>query len=350
MSVLEESLMNMVRTSRLWQEGGTVIAACSGGADSLTLTDIMAKAAEEDDVTVLVAHVHHHLRGEEADEDARFVSAFCKDRDLSYTQFDIDPQALKEKEGLSLEDAARRLRYEALETYRKKVGAQGIFVAHHEDDQAETILMNLVRGTGTRGLRGMLPVNGYIARPFLAATRKDMETYCKEEGLSYRTDSTNGNPALLRNWVRLELLPLLATKNPRIKAALVQAAAVAKSDEAYLEKMAQKYLDSFSRNIFGTYDIDVGPTFDKLDLAIKSRVIRLAVKGVGGEELGFDHVKKILRLIEKGISGKSLDVPGHVRLIYINGRLMAGRHETDRAAQREKKLEIKEKQRHASQY
>lgn len=102
MSVLEESLMNMVRTSRLWQEGGTVITACSGGADSLTLTDIMAKAAEEDDVTVLVAHVHHHLRGEEADEDARFVSAFCKDRDLSYTQFDIDPQALKEKEGLSL--------------------------------------------------------------------------------------------------------------------------------------------------------------------------------------------------------------------------------------------------------
>lgn len=95
-----------------------------------------------------------------------------------------------------MEDAARRLRYEALETYRKKVGAQGIFVAHHEDDQAETILMNLVRGTGTRGLRGMLPVNGYIARPFLAATRKDMETYCKEEGLSYRTDSTNGNPAL----------------------------------------------------------------------------------------------------------------------------------------------------------
>ena len=152
MSVLEESLMNMVRTSRLWQEGGTVIAACSGGADSLTLTDIMAKAAEEDDVTVLVAHVHHHLRGEEADEDARFVSAFCKDRDLSYTQFDIDPQALKEKEGLSLEDAARRLRYEALETYRKKVGAQGIFVAHHEDDQAETILMKLGLWTGTRVL------------------------------------------------------------------------------------------------------------------------------------------------------------------------------------------------------
>ena len=81
--------------------------------------------------------------------------------------------------------------------------------------------------------------------------------------------------------------------------------------------MAQKYLDSFSRNIFGTYDIDVGPTFDKLDLAIKSRVIRLAVKGVGGEELGFDHVKKILRLIEKGISGKSLDVPG-LSLIHIS--------------------------------
>ena len=116
----------------------------------------------------------------------------------------------------------------------------------------------------------------------------------------------------------------------------MQAAAVAQSDEAYLEKMAQKYLDSFSRNIFGTYDIDVGPTFDKLDLAIKSRVIRLAVKGVGGEELGFDHVKKILRLIEKGISGKSLDVPGHVRLIYINGRLMAGRHETDRASSKGK--------------
>lgn len=97
MSVLEESLMNMVRTSRLWQEGGTVIAACSGGADSLTLTDIMAKAAEEDDVTVLVAHVHHHLRGEEADEDARFVSAFCKDRDLSYTNLISIPRPSRKR-------------------------------------------------------------------------------------------------------------------------------------------------------------------------------------------------------------------------------------------------------------
>ncbi|MCH3950610.1 MAG: tRNA lysidine(34) synthetase TilS [Acidaminococcus sp.] len=349
MGLLEESLIGLVRRSALWKPGTPAVAACSGGADSLALTDVMAKAAEADDVQVIVAHVQHHLRGEEAEADAAFVADYARERGLEFYRADVEPAELADAEGLSLEDAARRLRYEALEACRSKYDASGIFLAHHRDDQAETVLLNLLRGAGTRGLRGMLAVSGYLARPFLEISRKDTELYCEEEGLAYRTDSTNSDETLKRNWIRRQLLPLLETQNPQIKKHLAQLADVAAEDEAYLERQALRYLNAYGRDVFGTYDVGVGSDFEVLPLALKRSIIRVMVRRVGGGELSYDHVKKILELIARGTSGKALDVPGHVRLIYLNGRLMAGKNERSREEERAAKLAKKEQQRNASQ-
>lgn len=349
MSILENSLRSLVAASPLWQPGKTVLAACSGGADSLALTDVMRLQGEEDQVDVKVVHVQHHLRGDEAERDAALVKRYCEENGLDFIRRDVEPEKLEEAEGLSPEDAARRLRYEALEEVRQETGAVGIFLAHHQDDQAETVLLNLLRGSGTRGMRGMLPVSGYLARPFLSATRQDTEAYCAEQGLDYCTDSTNDDLSLRRNWVRQKLLPLLETQNPRIKKQLAQEAELAAGDEAYLEKKAQWYLDTFGRDVFGTLNLRVKDEFKEMPLCIRSRVIRLMVQKAGGGELTYDHVKKILALIEKGIGNKSLDVPGNVRLIYWNGELMAGKKQQSREEERAAKLAKKEKQRDASQ-
>lgn len=345
MSILENSLRQLVAASPLWKPGTKVIAALSGGADSLCLADVMAARGEEDGVDVLAVHVQHHLRGEEAEQDARQVEDYCRNRGLAFRRVDVDARSLAEKEGLSLEDAARRLRYEALETCRQEAGAEAIFLAHHQDDQAETVLLNLVRGAGTRGLRGMLPVNGYLARPFLGITRRDTEAYCEEMGLTWCQDSTNEDQSLKRNWVRKTLLPLLETQNPQIRKQLAQAAALAASDEAYLEKLAGRYIDAYGREVFDTWDIKVEKDFAALPLALQSRVIRILVRNVGGAELSYDHVRKILDMIARGVGNKSLDVPGNVRLIYLNGRLMVGKNQRSREEERAAKLAQKERQR-----
>ena len=231
MSILENSLRQLVAQSPLWKPGTKVIAALSGGADSLCLTDVMASQGEEDGVDVLAVHVQHHLRGEEAEQDARQAEEYCRNRGLAFRRVDVDVRSLAEGEGLSLEEAARKLRYGALEKVRQETGAAAIFLAHHQDDQAETVLLNLVRGAGTRGMRGMLPVSGYLARPFLEITRRDTEAYCEEMGLAWCEDSSNEDQSLKRNWVRKTLLPLLETQNPQIRKQLAQAAALAASDD-----------------------------------------------------------------------------------------------------------------------
>ena len=345
MSILEDSLRQLVAASPLWQPPSPAVAACSGGADSLALTDVMARQGEADGVRVLVVHVQHHLRGEEAERDAALVEDYCRARGLDFRRMDVDPGTLAQEEGLSLEEAARKLRYEALEQCREEVGASGIFLAHHQDDQAETVLLNLLRGTGTRGMRGMLPVSGSLARPFLDITRRDTEAYCAEQGLTYCLDSTNEDLAFKRNWVRKKLLPLLETQNPQICRQLAQAARLAASDEAYLEELAGRYLRAYGREVFGTVDVKVEKEFGALPLALRSRVIRILVRKAGGAELGYDHVQKILEMIARGVGNKALDVPGNVRLIYLNGRLMAGKNQRSREAERAAKLAQKERQR-----
>jgi tRNA(Ile)-lysidine synthase len=350
MKLLEERLLEKVKASPLWKKGERVIAACSGGADSLTLTDIMARAALADDMTVIAVHVQHHIRGEEAEADACFTASFCRARHLEFRRYDVYPGELASRKGISLESAARQLRYDALERCRRETRAVGIFLAHHRDDQAETVLLNLLRGSGLRGLRGMLPVHGYLARPFLDMTRQDMEQYCRDQGIQFRTDSTNADTNYRRNWVRKVLLPLLEQQNPQIRRELAQTAVLAARDEACLEEWTLHYLLLHGKKIGTSYELDVGREFHVLPVSLQDRVLRHAVWEMGGREAGYGHIERIRLLILKGIGGKVLDVPGNIRISYRDGRLSIGQKQRSRQDERAAKLAKKEQQRNATQY
>ena len=188
------------------------IVALSGGADSVALLLLL----KEHGFNVHVAHCNFHLRGDESDRDEAFCVELCQQLGVEFHRAHFDTREYAELHKVSIEMAARELRYKWFEQLRQDIGAAGICVAHHRDDSVETVLLNLVRGTGLRGLTGIQPRNGSILRPLLCVSRAEIEAFLDEKGQKYVTDSTNLEADVQRNVVRLEVFPLLRKLNPAV--------------------------------------------------------------------------------------------------------------------------------------
>lgn len=190
---------------------GKILVALSGGADSVYLLSSLLSQSVE----VEAVHCNFHLRGEESDRDEKFCHELCQRKNVKLHTIDFDTYKFAKEQKISIELAARRLRYDYFEQLRQEIGADYIAVAHHKDDQVETIIHNLVRGTGVKGLCGMQEVNGYIIRPLLDVTRKEIEEQLAHWGESYVTDSTNMEDDATRNKIRHHVIPLLKELNPQ---------------------------------------------------------------------------------------------------------------------------------------
>ena len=209
-----------IQQKNLMQEGEKTLIALSGGADSVALLVALQKLGYECEAM----HCNFHLRGEESMRDEEFVRTLCEKRGVKLIVADFDTEKYAAEKGISIEMAARELRYEAFEKHRKEIGAKSIAVAHHRDDSAETMLLNLIRGTGIKGLHGIQPRNGHIVRPLLCVGRNDIMEYLEKRGEGYVTDSTNLETDFTRNKIRLQIMPLLQEINPSIATTLAQTA------------------------------------------------------------------------------------------------------------------------------
>ena len=198
---------------RLLTENRPVLVGVSGGADSIALLTILVESG----YSCIAAHCNFHLRGDESLRDEQFVREYARKLDVPFLMTDFDTRKYAASRRLSIEMAARELRYDWFEEQRVATGAQAIAVAHHRDDSVETLLMNLVRGTGIRGMSGIRPKNGFVVRPLLAVSREDILEWLARRGLRYVTDSTNLSDAYTRNFIRLRVLPLLKEINPSVK-------------------------------------------------------------------------------------------------------------------------------------
>lgn len=207
-----------------------VVVALSGGADSVALLHILMRL----DYRLQAVHCNFHLRGDESMRDELFVRAMCRRLNVELTVVDFDTVAYADEKKISIEMAARELRYDFFEKVRSESGADVIAVAHHRDDVAETMLLNLMRGTGIKGLHGIRPRNGNIVRPLLCVGRDDILAYLSEEGEEYVTDSSNLSNDYTRNKIRLDILPLMREINPSVAVSLAESAErIAQAEKVY---------------------------------------------------------------------------------------------------------------------
>ena len=199
-----------ISTNGLLESGSTVVVGLSGGADSTALLKVLLALGYR----CITVHCNFHLRGAESDRDQKFVEELCQNLGVELIVCSYDTASYAKEKGISIEMAARELRYADFERIMNERGASAICIAHHRDDSVETVLLNLIRGTGLRGLTGIKPKNGNIIRPLLCISRQEIEEYLKEIDQPYITDSTNLETDYTRNKIRLELLPLMRSINP----------------------------------------------------------------------------------------------------------------------------------------
>ena len=209
-----------IKQNQLLSADKTHLVALSGGADSVALLLVLRRLG----YTVEAVHCNFHLRGDESDRDEQFVRALCEKLSVAIHLIHFDTKTYAEQHQVSIEMAARELRYHYFEQLRQDIGAEEVCVAHHQDDAVETLLMNLIRGTGIHGLTGIRPRNGHVVRPLLCVTRSEITAYLDAVGQSYVTDSTNLVPDVVRNKLRLQVLSLLEEINPAASANIARTA------------------------------------------------------------------------------------------------------------------------------
>ena len=232
---------------QLLTENRPVLVGVSGGADSIALLTILVELG----YSCIAAHCNFHLRGEESLRDERFTKEYVEKLQIPFVKIDFETEQYAAENHLSIEMAARELRYRWFEKQRIHWEAQAIAVAHHRDDNVETFLMNLIRGTGIRGLSGIQPKNGFVVRPMLAVSREEIQNWFAKRNLSYVTDSTNLSDAYTRNFIRLRILPLLEEVNPSVKKAIARTSEhLAATEAIYLqviEEARKEVFDSENR-------------------------------------------------------------------------------------------------------
>lgn len=297
--------------------GAHVLCAVSGGADSTALLHMMKMKETEYGIQVYAAHFNHCLRGSESDSDEAFVVCLCEELAVPLKTGRGDVAAFALSHGMSTEEAAREMRYSFLLSAAEEFNCGVIATAHNSDDNIETVILNLARGTGLKGLCGIPPVrqmNGVlIVRPILDMSREQIEEYLKENGLSHVEDSSNSSDDYSRNVIRHNIVPVLKSINGGLNTAVLRSTELLREDEEYLDRQAKDFISSS----FDGSSLPLKP-LRKLPRPVSSRVIR----SLCPKSLGRTHVDAVLKLIEVGGKGFA-DLPG-IRLTKENGRLYFG--------------------------
>lgn len=297
-----ERVLDFCRENCLLNPGDKVICALSGGADSVALLWSMYLLKDRMNLTLEAAHYNHGLRGAESDRDEDFVRQLCERYEIPLT---VGRGEIR-KEGRGLEDAARRARYDFFDSLDPDAL---IATAHTADDNGETLLLRMIRGSGLRGLGGIAPRRGRVIRPMLTVTRKNVEDFLEEWGLHYVEDSSNGTDAFLRNRVRHSVMPLLKAENPRFSANTSRMALTLRQDEEYLDAQAEAALADAWKP--GGISCD---SLLKLHPAIRSRVLAKFLQKGGLREPEAIHLDGAEKLLRADNPSARLGVPGGVEL------------------------------------
>jgi tRNA(Ile)-lysidine synthase len=310
--LLEIQIRKTIREYNMLAPGERVLIAVSGGADSTALLLCLNRLAPELNISIVVAHLNHRIRGEEGDADQDFVRRMSLRMDLPFISetIEVKRQALETKE--NLEQLARQARYGFLRKAASTMNAQKIAVGHTRNDQAETVLIRFLRGSGIQGLSAIHPVlGGLVVRPLLECTRADIIKYLKEQEASYREDSTNKDLSYTRNRIRQELLPCLEEKyNPQLVRTLSRMAQMASETWSFMESEAKSVFENIHQKVDGGISLPAAEIAG-FHPALQKQVLRFALKACLGSlsNITSQHIDSILLLCGKGQSGSQVPMP-----------------------------------------
>jgi tRNA(Ile)-lysidine synthase len=336
---VERHVLHYMRKHGIIEPGERIVVAVSGGPDSSALLIILARLSAKLRLDITIAHFNHMLRGdEEAVADLHFVRSLALKLDLPLVHGSGDVRGRARRHHLSIEDAARRLRYAFLSEQASAVGASSVALGHTLDDQAETLLLHLIRGSGLTGIRGMQPRASSpfkpgpdLTRPLLSLRREETERYCQEVGITPRSDPTNDLPTATRNRVRHEVMPTLRRLNPRIEEALARFAGAAVSDVEYLDELATQAFSSLATSQGSAV------TLPRRELAalprpLASRLIRLAFARAHGTaaDLEARHIEAVLYALHGPPGSQSF--PGAITATIDQASVTIGSGQLPRAA------------------
>ncbi|MFC2010820.1 tRNA lysidine(34) synthetase TilS [Chloroflexota bacterium] len=315
---LEPRVLDFIREHHLVSGQHQLLVAVSGGQDSVCLLHILVKLQAELKVELHIAHLNHQLRGTEAEADAQYVSDLAHQLGIPATIGQRDVKAYQTQQRTSLEEAAREVRYSFLSQVAKSIGADRVAVGHTTNDHVETILMHIIRGTGTRGLRGLQPMSRWhstdsslnIIRPLLQVSREETAAHCHNHQFIPRVDASNLLLSSLRNRIRHQLLPELRSYNPRVDEALLRTAHIAGDDLAFLERESARLWASVAQRQGDTILLNKEELL-QLPSALQRHLLRAAIEELLGtlKDIETRHIEEVMAALTKP-AGKRLSLPG----------------------------------------
>ncbi|UCC91025.1 MAG: tRNA lysidine(34) synthetase TilS [Dehalococcoidia bacterium] len=330
---LEQRVLQFIQEHHLVPSQSRLLVAVSGGPDSVCLLHILVKLKKELGIRLHIAHLNHQLRGAESEADAQYVSNLARRLGIPFTIEQRDVKGYQKHKRISLEEAAREVRYTFLAQVAKAIGASQVAVGHTMDDHIETILMHLVRGTGTRGLRGLQPCTEWqfsgnnltIIRPLLQVSREETANYCHEHELKPRIDASNLSLSPLRNRIRHQLLPLLKSYNPQVTEALLRSASIASEDLAFIDKEGIQLWDEIAQQQENTIILDKKRLLE-LPSALKRHLLRMSIEKLLGnvKDIEMRHIEEIMSALTKP-AGKRLSLPEGLTFSVEYDRYLIGK-------------------------
>lgn len=296
-----KQVLNYCEKYAMLSPEGCVLAAVSGGADSMCLLHMLLTLAEKGGFTVAAAHYNHQIRGEEAERDERFVREFCQERNIPFYAGRGDVPEEARARGLGVEETAREMRYAFLEETAREIGAGKIATAHTADDNVETVLFNMARGAGLKGMCGIPPVRGVLIRPLLPLSRKEVLKYLEENGVFYVEDSTNAEDAYTRNKIRHHVVPVLKEMNPALCRAVADMTELFAETKDFVEGAAARFLEE---------NFACGRVSAAKLRALHPAAAKYAIKMLCGESASFAHVEAVYQIAGGQNPSASVEIPG----------------------------------------
>lgn len=321
---MEKKVIHYIEEQKILEAGDHVLIGVSGGADSLALLYFLDKYSESFKIIIGAAHLHHGLRGDAADADEDFVRSFCKARGIPFYSRQRNIQEISQTEKISIEEAGRKERYGFFTAIANEQGYNRIAMGHHINDQAETMLMRLIRGTGVKGVSGIKSSrDNLFIRPFLCLEKKEIIDYCEKNQLAYRTDATNFQKEYTRNIIRLDIMPMILELNPRAEVHFNEFTKIANEYEAFFEK----YVDQVQEKILIRKDEMV--MLDRElwlgeEPVVQKEILRRAIFKFKGslKEIEYNHITAFYSLLKSDKTIWEIHFPDDIRLIRRYDRVM----------------------------